>query len=358
MSMISLGGIMILTFCGVIYKKFNARAATLIFGLIAASGFFLLAYSKSLTMCYLAALLVGIGHSGGGLVPMSILMTRWFSAGRGMAIGLCTMGSGLGSMIFSPVTTYWIANFGLRRALMLHGGSITALVLLAFSLIRSSPEKAGLTPYGYAHDMHSGADNAIEDIAFPIAVKTGRFYGIIITTFFIGLMVSPINNHIPSFLISIGHTPMFAAKVFSVFGAAMIGGKLLTGFIIDRVGMRKANWYMFLVWGAALLSAFYIGHDKAAAYIFAVLIGLGNPIATIPLALWVTELFGRKDYAIIYSVLSIVAAIGIGIGYSVNGLMADITGSYLTIYGIYFVIDVIALAAIQITYGFMKRRAP
>lgn len=350
MSMISIGSILILLVSGKIYQRFKTRIIMFLFGMLIAIGFTLFASSRTLFGCYAAAFLVGIGSGGGGMVPTSILITRWFATKRGIAISLSAMGSGLGSMIFSPLTAFWIERFGLQMAFILYGSSIAVLVLVAFLLIRNDPVEKGLQPYGHYSHVDNSLDMINEGISFPEAVRSKRYRGLVITVFLIGLMISPINNHLPSFLISIGYEPMFAAKVFSLFGGTLIVGKLLAGVIIDRFGITSANLYLFFVWGLAMLSAFFIDGSPAKAYVLTVLIGLGNPILTVPIPIWVAHFFGLRDFAKIYSSFSLIMSFGVAIGFSLIGVLVDLTGNYLTIYGAFLGIDILVLIFLHLIF--------
>ncbi|WP_041917190.1 MFS transporter [Desulfitobacterium dehalogenans] len=115
-------------------------------------------------------------------------------------------------------------------------------------------------------------------MTFAETLRSKRYWRLIITVLSVGIMIGPINNHLPSFLISIGYDPIFTAVVFSLFGGALIVGKLLAGAIIDRFGIIATNWYLFIMWGLALASAFLVDGSQAKAYLLTILIGLGNPI--------------------------------------------------------------------------------
>ncbi|WP_019849328.1 MFS transporter [Desulfitobacterium sp. PCE1] len=134
----------------------------------------------------------------------------------------------------------------------------------------------------------------------------------------------------------------------------MIVGKLLAGAIIDRFGIIATNWYLFIMWGLALASAFLVDGSQAKAYLLTILIGLGNPILTIPIPLWVVELFGLRDYVKIFSILTLMIFLGGAIGNSLVGFMADVTGTYLTAYGVFAVANVLLIMLLQII--FKKKR--
>ena len=50
--------------------------------------------------------LCGIGSAGSGLVATSTAVGKWFIRKRGLAIGLSTMGIGVGTIIMTPLAGY------------------------------------------------------------------------------------------------------------------------------------------------------------------------------------------------------------------------------------------------------------
>ncbi len=85
------------------------------------------------------------------------------------------------------------------------------------------------------------------------------------------------------------------------------------------------------------LAAFILTGSKVAAIavIFGLVFGFANAIMTIPAPLLTAELFGQKNYGVIYGVMSIFYTLGSAIGMPLSGTIFDKTGSYLPAFYLY-----------------------
>src|SRR5438552_18846597 len=84
---------------------------------------------SALWMFYFFYLLNALGYVCGGPLPNQVLLSRWFDARRGMAMGFAYLGIGIGGAIVPLLSTRLVAAFGWRGALQALGVSIVALGL-------------------------------------------------------------------------------------------------------------------------------------------------------------------------------------------------------------------------------------
>lgn len=102
--------------------KFGCRSMTVLGGIISASGFILSSKCDSLNLMYLTfGMLAGIGL---GLIYVTVIVSVafWFDKKRTLAVGIGSSGIGIGTFIFSPLTTYLIMEFGWRGTTLILGG--------------------------------------------------------------------------------------------------------------------------------------------------------------------------------------------------------------------------------------------
>src|SRR5215813_5140046 len=66
---------------------------------------------------YLMLLMMSVGLTLAGMGPGAFLASSWFTGKRGIAMGIVATGTSLGGMIFSPISTKLIANYGWRVAM-------------------------------------------------------------------------------------------------------------------------------------------------------------------------------------------------------------------------------------------------
>ncbi|XP_052815300.1 monocarboxylate transporter 12-like isoform X2 [Mya arenaria] len=113
----------------VISRKFGYRNSTMFGGLIAFIGFFLGTFSSSVLMLTFSyGLLSGIGMS----LPYFnsvVIVANYFNKRRALAIGIAESGSGLGTVIFAPLTYTLISKFGWRGSLLILSGIVANIIV-------------------------------------------------------------------------------------------------------------------------------------------------------------------------------------------------------------------------------------
>ncbi|MBQ6833635.1 MAG: MFS transporter, partial [Lachnospiraceae bacterium] len=78
------------------------------------------------------------------------IIGNWFIKNRGLAVGLASMGSGIGGMVMNTVSNQLILSVGWRVAYFVLAAIMFVLVVPSVILIvREKPEDKGLKPYGW-----------------------------------------------------------------------------------------------------------------------------------------------------------------------------------------------------------------
>ncbi len=99
---------------------------------------------SALWMFYFFYLLNALGYVCGGPLPNQVLLSRWFDAGRGKAMGFAYLGIGVGGAIVPLLSAALVNAFGWRIALQVLGGLIIALALPFAYFVSESPDDARL----------------------------------------------------------------------------------------------------------------------------------------------------------------------------------------------------------------------
>ena len=81
-------------------------------------GFLLYSRIQSITHMYVLHCLFSLVLVSSGLIMAVMLVSHWFVAKRGTAIGIALVGTSLGGIFFPQVGTWLITNFGWRKAMM------------------------------------------------------------------------------------------------------------------------------------------------------------------------------------------------------------------------------------------------
>lgn len=322
---------------GRIYAKYSTRRVVALCSLAGVLAY--LCFSRdSLFMCYLGASLVGVSHGGAALVPVSILITNWFEKNRGVALSVCMMGSSGANIFCSKLVARMLDHWGLARASVVHACIILCLIVIAMLFIRNEPADKGLQPYG------AEGSRAVPEKNSPAATqgstRRSDYIAVAAAAFMVGFVITPLNAFYPTFLRSVGYETLFLGTAATIFGVTMCLSKLVAGVIIDALGLRLASVYLYVLPFAAVISALFVSMESATALLFIALWGIGNPIGTVPLPLWVQNIFGTQGYKLTYSRMLTVFTLGSTLGFWLIGKMADYFGSYRP----FFSIDLVMLA--------------
>src|SRR5438477_9229302 len=94
---------------------------------------------------YLFYLFNALGNVCGGPLPNQVLLSRWFTAARGRAMGFAYLGIGLGGALV-PFLAVWVTRaVGWQGALQVLGALIIVVALPLALFVREAPEATSTT---------------------------------------------------------------------------------------------------------------------------------------------------------------------------------------------------------------------
>jgi MFS family permease len=232
---------------------------------------------------------VGLGTGMTALVLGATVATRWFSARRGLAVGLLTASNATGQLVFLPLLASVTQQWGWRAALALVVVLLAAALLLAPALLRDRPSDVALAPFGERAIVPAPAKAASVKalLASPLVAlreaSGGRVFWILAVTFFVcGLSTNGlIQTHWIALCGDYGVGPVKAAGVLAAIGAFDFVGTILSGWLSDRFDNR---WLLFFYYGLRGLSLIYLPYSAfsiVSLSLFGVFYGL-DWVATVP----------------------------------------------------------------------------
>ena len=121
-------------------RFFEIRRGSMITFATAALGFGIMAFTPNPRLYYLSAALFGIAYGLGGMIPVSILLKRWYPEGSGIAIGIAAAGSGIAGMVIPPLVTFIVERFGLTACFAAEGALILLLLVPLAAFMKDKPE--------------------------------------------------------------------------------------------------------------------------------------------------------------------------------------------------------------------------
>ena len=330
-------------FMGKLLSRYNIRVVmTVCTGLLTLS-FMLYSRCSTLGQFYLCSVFVGIGAAGTHVIPISLLITNWFKQKRGLAFGIAFSASGIGGLLFNPLTNWLITHYGWRAAFLVLGCILGATTIpVALFIVRAHPAHLGLRAYGESEEQAAVSPENLPGLTLPQAVRTPGFWLLGLVLFLTGLMNMGIQMHIPAYLTDVGYSSTFAANIVALFMGVLVAGKLLLGTIFDRYGMPTGVVFIYGVFALAAIALFG-AQSLWMVIVFGFIFGLANAIMTVPPPLMTAEIVGPKSYGVIYGVMNIFFTLGSGIGMPLSGMIYDSTGSYLPAWSLYSVLALVGM---------------
>jgi MFS family permease len=316
-------------FVGRMVDRWGVRRVTLPF--IAAFAVTTALISRTPASPAIFILLYGIcGLAGGGQAPLNYAkaISAWFESKRGLALGIAMAGVGLGTALDPQVVRILINHFGWRGAYVGLGVLTFALAFPAVALFVREPgdsaaDREHLSSAGFSH--HSAASAP----GMPVgeAVKSYRFWFVLVAVFLVAASVNGTIAHIVPILTDRGISIALATSLLSVTGIALIGGRVLSGFFLDRFfAPYVAACFFFLpLTGIGLLSS---GAAGIVPLLGTICLGLGIGSEIDIMAFIVGRYFGIRTFGEIYGYIMGVFVFASGLGPTIMGVCYDITHSY------------------------------
>ena len=252
-----------------------------------------------------------LGYVCGGPLPCQVLVSRWFDRTRGKAMGIAYLGIGIGGAAV-PLLSHWLTDLlGWRGSLQAVGVLIVLIALPMAFFVREAPagtRSAGLSRLrsgknpptsGEARRSAEGAEAAgprnprdPERVALRTILGTPAFYLLALGSMCSIAAVGGTNQHLKLFLsLDRGYSQGDAAQVISLVLAVSIAGRLLMGWLADRMPRKHVMLIIYLLVAAAI-PLLLVRTSTWSMYAFAVIFGLGLGGEYLIIPLMAGELFG------------------------------------------------------------------
>lgn len=332
-------------FAGALADRLGVRRLMLFGSVLLAACFFFYSRIQSIGQMYAIHVLFAVVLATAGLIVNVMLVSRWFLARRGTAIGIALVGTSLGGVFFPQLGTRLIQSSGWRQAFVVEAFFPIALVVLILLLVRNSPAERNLKPLGATADAGAAPSAATEltGMEYGAALRTGTFWALAFAAMMTFYSILGAQAHLFLHLRGLGFSPATASTGLSTLYLLALVGKFAFGLLADQWNQKRvflANIGVMLA-GAVLLATLKAGLFWPAVILF----GLGWGGLYTLLQLLTVDSFGLKASGKILGTITVLDAIGGGLGIWLTGLLYDKTGSYQLPFGILVVLLTLALAA-------------
>lgn len=324
---------------GYLIDKLGPRRMVLIGLPVLGVGFLIFSRVENLWQFYGAFVVMSLGAGLGTWLPMMTVLNHWFERRRSMAMSLAMEGFAVGGIVLVPALAWAIDpsqpdRFGWRATAAGIGVVIIILALPISRLVRNRPEEYGEQPDGRL--VRSAAlsptesrqpANAAVDYTWQEALRTREFWLITMGHACTSIVIVTLMVHLGPMLNDRGFSLQTVGWVVSTYLAVSAVFTLVGGYIGDRIPIHLALFGFSVVQSTAVLILLIV-HTAPAAYLFAVVLGIGfggrTPMTTAIRGVY----FGRKAFASITGVSMIPMNILLLVFPLFAGIMFDAVGSY------------------------------
>ncbi len=311
------------------YRKLSLRLGILLATLVGALSAAVYSVGGSALVYYAGAALGGVAYGLGAIYPVSLLLSAWFHSHRGLALGISSAGSGVATMLFSPLVSLLVLRYSLRTAFLLQAAFMLVSAVGVFLLLRDEPAQKGLRPYGEG----GGDDGRTREKEGPDTLSRSVLWLLALMMLLVGGAGQAFSGHLSVLTQSCGYSVKTAATVVSLHGLVLMCSKFLSGDMADRFGPKRCTTLLMVLFilGCSLVQLMN-GVNLFWCFAPVCLMSFGASVYNVGPPLWAADLSDRAGYPKLLKWLQIFYNLG-GILFSaVPGVIADHTGEYKSAY--------------------------
>ncbi len=315
---------------GWLADRFGARRVIL----IASAIFALLLISAPLLpgklwSLYVFCGLLGFVGSAPAPIPYVKIISRWFDRHRGLALGLTMFGIGSGAILMPALAQSLIAMLGWRSTYMVFGLLVLAVAMPAVGFfLRESPQEMGLLPDGAITAQQTAEKQSSEPgFTWREARSSATFWFTVGAVSLVGASVHGCVLHLAPLLSDKGVSPHRVALAISFLGSALLIGRVLSGYLLDRF---FAPGVAMCIFGATGCGIVLLRTAAATELVFLAvfLIGLGMGAEVDIIAFLTSRYFGLRAFGEIYGYAFASYTLAGALGPWLMGLGFDRSDSY------------------------------
>lgn len=329
-------------------ERWGVRATFIIGGALICAGSLWLGLLTERPWQYLVGYgaLIGAGVGFGTNVPLSAIVSRWFTRFRGRAMAIALTGSGVGGFISAPLIGHIVTGdkLGFRAGWIVVAIVAVASILIAYVSIKERPGDLG--------QVADGTETESQGFAVAQELKTQRLWTpkqAFRTSAYWLIVIGSIACQYPTFFL-VAHWILYlrgnglslasATWAFSVFTISNLGGRLLGGYLSDIIPARYA---FALGLGSYVPATFLTLSHPSAASAAAVLFGTGFGCSFVCMNTVTANYYGHSAVPMLNGMMMLISALVCSPAGLVGGRLFDTCGSYVPAFELNLIILLIGI---------------
>ncbi|MBA1204273.1 MFS transporter [Pseudomonas capeferrum] len=281
---------------GWMIRRYGLRPVAICSLVTLSVGFLLLTLmTGAIWQLYAGYALLAFAGMGTTVVTWTQLVNLWFERNRGLALAIILCGTGLAALVLPPSISWlismtdWRAGFWVLAALPL----LITLPLSVLWMRSDSPiTQAAAAP---------GEAPRLPGMSLRQAALAPRFWLcnlalVLSVTSMIGMVTSTV-----PMLRDKGLSATDAALAFSVYGISLILGRVVVGYLVDRIWAPGVAFVVLSLPALGCLIFAATDTHMTSLMLASVLVGLGSGAEMDIAAFLMARYFGMRDYSRIFS---------------------------------------------------------
>ncbi len=279
------------------------------------------------TLSFYYGFLISFATGIGG--PVGILLSKWFSKRRGVAMGAVMAGGSIGSLFFIPLLTFIALNYTWELAWIVMGlfGAIFVVPLSIIILKNDPKDLDSLKNVTVTTSKNNQESGPLWVDKWSTAYNTRPMWQLSIGYFVCGITTASISVHFIKWAISENISPSEAALSFGVLSAVNGISVFCSGYFSDMFQRRIILGLVYFTRGVAFLALILLT-GKMALWAFAIVGGM-SWLATVPLTTALTsEIYGQKKLGSLVGLINMSHQLGGAASVILFGMVYDYFGNY------------------------------
>jgi MFS family permease len=269
--------------------------------------------------------LVGVGQNP---TAYSKVIASRFDKNRGLAMGVALAGVGLGTALMPIMSNVLIGQFGWRMGYVGLGIVIVLLAFIPVALLLPEPNA-------------ERKDVALVGMTFAEAIRTGKYWALAVAFFLAATTINGSLVHVVPLLTDRGIPVGVAVSTVAAAGLALIVGRIIAGYIMDRV---FAPYVALVFLAGPIIGIAILGWklDSVSPIVGTILLGLGIGAEIDLMSFIITRYFGIRAFGALHGLMFSIFVLGNAAGASVLGWSFQILKSYGPAFAVFEVLLFVA----------------
>jgi predicted MFS family arabinose efflux permease len=335
-STIALVSVFLTPIAGALIDRIGTRPLALVGAVAMPIGLYLLSHlSPSYSSYVLLSVYMGVVATAGSPMTYAAVLPQWIDHRLGRAIALSMVGLGVGQMLNSAATSYFIAAHGWRAAWMISALVIGPLgIANCVFLFRDNPA------YIRARREYQSSP-MLDGLVFGQAIRHPVFWLLGAAAILVCTVAAGISTHSAAILTDRGASTRTATIAVMLLGLGSLSGRLLTGLILDHVRFAVVGGVSFALQAIGMV-LLWMGLTEPVALVAMFLVGLatGAEADIIPFA--IRRTFGMRAYGKLFGIAFALYQLGPVFGAPLMGASFDRAGSYAPMLAVFAGFSLIA----------------